>query len=66
MSSNRCVDACIFLCISDILFQGQKQHGEAAIDDHQILKNKIHSLKEKIQDERFKSIKVSSIGSMII
>ncbi|CAL5191931.1 unnamed protein product [Lathyrus oleraceus] len=37
--------------------KGQKQHGEAAIDDHQILKNKIHSLKEKIQDERFKSIK---------
>ncbi|XP_058763639.1 histone-lysine N-methyltransferase EZA1-like isoform X3 [Vicia villosa] len=37
--------------------RSKKQHGEAAIDDCQILKNKIDSLKEKIHDERLKSIK---------
>lgn len=55
-----------FLCISNNIFHGQEQHVEAATNDRQTLVNKINLLKEKIQEERIRSIKVSSFGWSII
>jgi len=50
------------LCISDILFHGQEQQGEATIEDPQILMNKIKLFREKIQKDRMETVQVSSIG----